>query len=75
LILIRLSADLVPSTQRSSGLGHARVDFSTTSDHVQNTFVSLPDAGILRRFLPRNSGGRSFLLPSMVKVKKYRRHS
>jgi hypothetical protein len=35
--------------QRASGLGHARIDFEKSADHIP-TFLSLPDQGILRRF-------------------------
>jgi hypothetical protein len=35
--------------QRASGLGHARINFEKSADHIP-TFVSLPDQGILRRF-------------------------
>lgn len=34
--------------QRASGLGWSKIDFSITSDQA-NTFISLPDAGLLRR--------------------------
>lgn len=34
--------------QRASGLGWSKIDFSITSDKA-NTFISLPDAGLLRR--------------------------
>lgn len=34
--------------QRASGRGWSKVDFSITSDKADN-FISLPDAGLLRR--------------------------
>lgn len=48
--------------QRASGLGWSKIDFSITSDKA-NTFISLPDAGLLRR-IAGNGMCESPLLPS-----------
>ncbi|EIM87625.1 uncharacterized protein STEHIDRAFT_168323 [Stereum hirsutum FP-91666 SS1] len=44
--------------QRASGLGWSKIDFSITSDKA-NTFISLPDAGLLRRIAGNGMSGIS----------------
>lgn len=46
--------------QRASGLGWSKIDFSITSDKA-NTFISMPDAGLLRR-IAGNGMCESFIL-------------
>lgn len=50
--------------QRASGLGWSKIDFSITSDKA-NTFISLPDAGLLRR-IAGNGMCESPFLPSFL---------
>lgn len=52
--------------QRASGLGWSKIDFSITSDKA-NTFISLPDAGLLRR-IAGNGMCESPLLPSFFSL-------